>query len=134
MYPPVPAMIPHESSMHCTVAGNHVPSGTTLLVNAYTIHRPEQFEEQKACATQIAKKQPERTRTYLAPQRNALGGAPSTTPSVRKYLSSEGLSPRCPLPPHPHPLLFFADAPAQAAGDPHHRSLPLRCHPRELSL
>ncbi|CAJ1929450.1 unnamed protein product [Sphenostylis stenocarpa] len=54
--PPVPMLIPHLSSEHCTVGGYDVPRNTVLMVNAWAIHRdpelwanptsfkPERFE------------------------------------------------------------------------------------------
>lgn len=56
MYPPVPMLLPHESSKECTVGGYRVPAGTLLLVNVWAIQndpkiwedprkfRPERFE------------------------------------------------------------------------------------------
>ncbi|KAK9023339.1 hypothetical protein V6N11_003560 [Hibiscus sabdariffa] len=46
LFPPTPLLIPHESSEDCIVCGYSVPSGTMLLVNAWTIQRdPELWED-----------------------------------------------------------------------------------------
>lgn len=56
LFPPGPLLIPHESTMECSIGGFHVPRGTMLIVNAYKMHRdpalwtdpaefkPERFE------------------------------------------------------------------------------------------
>ncbi|KAL4607284.1 hypothetical protein ACB092_09G162100 [Castanea dentata] len=39
LYPAAPLLVPHMSSVDCTIGGYDVPSGTMLLVNAWAIHR-----------------------------------------------------------------------------------------------
>ncbi|XAR61936.1 Isoflavone 2'-hydroxylase [Bertholletia excelsa] len=39
LYPPAPLLLPHYSTDDCTIAGYEVPRGTTLLVNAWAMHR-----------------------------------------------------------------------------------------------
>ncbi|CAI9106642.1 OLC1v1005846C1 [Oldenlandia corymbosa var. corymbosa] len=44
--PPAPTLIPHYSSEDCTIGGFRILKGTTLIVNAWTIHRnPNVWEE-----------------------------------------------------------------------------------------
>ncbi|KAJ6685850.1 CYTOCHROME P450 82C3-RELATED [Salix purpurea] len=46
LYPPAPRLLPHFSSGACTVGGFDIPRGTTLMVNAWAIHRdPKLWEE-----------------------------------------------------------------------------------------
>ncbi|XP_062023554.1 cytochrome P450 81Q32-like [Rosa rugosa] len=45
LFPPAPLLVPHESSEACMISGFHVPRGTQLLVNAWSIHRdPDLWE------------------------------------------------------------------------------------------
>ncbi|KAF5468163.1 hypothetical protein F2P56_012338, partial [Juglans regia] len=46
LYPPTPLLLPHCSAEDCTVGGYTIPEGTTLLVNAWAVHRdPRNWEE-----------------------------------------------------------------------------------------
>lgn len=46
LYPTVPLLLPHCSSADCTVGGFHIPRGTIMLVNAWSMHRdPKLWEE-----------------------------------------------------------------------------------------
>ncbi|XP_019156462.1 PREDICTED: cytochrome P450 81D11-like [Ipomoea nil] len=39
LFPSGPLLVPHFSSQHCTISGYEVPKDTTLIVNAWAIHR-----------------------------------------------------------------------------------------------
>ena len=39
LYPTAPLLLPHCSSADCIVGGFHIPQGTILLVNAWSMHR-----------------------------------------------------------------------------------------------
>ncbi|CAI0465011.1 unnamed protein product [Linum tenue] len=46
LYPVAPLLVPHYSSDNCTIGGYHIPKGTTLLANAWAIHRdPEVWDD-----------------------------------------------------------------------------------------
>ncbi|KAM7514387.1 hypothetical protein LguiA_003970 [Lonicera macranthoides] len=46
LYPPAPLLLPHCSSEHCTIGGFKIPPNTTLVVNAWAMHRdPKVWEE-----------------------------------------------------------------------------------------
>ncbi|GLJ52530.1 hypothetical protein SUGI_1117920 [Cryptomeria japonica] len=39
LHPSAPLLLPHKSIEACTIGGYHIPAGTTLMVNAWAIHR-----------------------------------------------------------------------------------------------
>ncbi|XP_059279385.1 cytochrome P450 81Q32-like [Lycium ferocissimum] len=45
LYPPVPFLIPHQSSEHCKVGGYDISKGTMLLVNLWAIQRDPKIWE-----------------------------------------------------------------------------------------
>ncbi|KAL2340136.1 hypothetical protein Fmac_008076 [Flemingia macrophylla] len=57
LHPPVPLLLPHESSEDCTIGGYHIPRDTIVLTNVWLVHRdpklwsdplsfmPERFEK-----------------------------------------------------------------------------------------
>lgn len=46
LHPVAPLLVPHFSSQDCTIKGYHIPRGTTLMVNAWAIHRdPNVWDE-----------------------------------------------------------------------------------------
>ncbi|GAY50249.1 hypothetical protein CUMW_125160 [Citrus unshiu] len=47
--PAAPLLIPHRSSDDCTVGGYDVPRDTTLLVNAWAIHRDPELWDEPTC-------------------------------------------------------------------------------------
>ncbi|KAL5726399.1 hypothetical protein ACHQM5_009445 [Ranunculus cassubicifolius] len=46
MFPPLPLVLPHESSQDCKLGGYDVPRNTIILANAWAVHRdPEVWDE-----------------------------------------------------------------------------------------
>ncbi|TYI72880.1 hypothetical protein E1A91_D07G090300v1 [Gossypium mustelinum] len=43
LYPAIPLLLPHVASIDCTIGGYNVPRGTTVLMNAWSIHRDPQL-------------------------------------------------------------------------------------------
>lgn len=46
LYPPAPLLLPHFSSENCIVGGYHIPRGTTIMVNAWAMHRDSKVWEE----------------------------------------------------------------------------------------
>lgn len=58
LHPAGPLLGPHESMEDCTVAGYHIPTGTTLFANLWKIHRdpsiwsnPDEFKPERFLTT-----------------------------------------------------------------------------------
>lgn len=46
LYPTAPLLLPHSSSEDCSVGGFDIPRGTTVLVNAWALHRDPMIWEE----------------------------------------------------------------------------------------
>ncbi|PIA30155.1 hypothetical protein AQUCO_05700095v1 [Aquilegia coerulea] len=49
MFPPLPLVLPHESSQDCTLGGYNVPRGTIILANAWAVHRDPKVWDEPNC-------------------------------------------------------------------------------------
>lgn len=43
LHPTVPLLAPHESTKHTKINGYHIPASTTVLINAWAIHRDPSY-------------------------------------------------------------------------------------------
>ncbi|GLJ49941.1 hypothetical protein SUGI_1061980 [Cryptomeria japonica] len=60
LYPPVPLLIPHESTKHCTIDGYFIPKKRTVFVNTWALGRdpkvwkdPLEFKQERFMGTYI---------------------------------------------------------------------------------